>query len=145
VDYSYVHVTGKLVETQFTIHASEDYITLYADCTYHFISETLHWFRCFFFVRWHIRLSGLFLFRISYKIMNLIDIRWDSLDRGSARRKAATYTTQRKQNKCRQTVMPRVGSEPTIQVFERAKTLFRCFCKRQINVVLKTGVPTLLM
>jgi hypothetical protein len=41
------------------------------------------------------------------------------LGRGSARRKAATYT----QNKGRQTSMPRVEFEPTIPVFERAKTL----------------------
>jgi hypothetical protein len=38
--------------------------------------------------------------------------RQDSLDGGSARRKAATYT----QNK-----LPRVGFEDTIPVFERAK------------------------
>jgi hypothetical protein len=41
------------------------------------------------------------------------------LDRGSARRKAATYT----QNKRTQTSMPRVGFEPTIPVFELAKTI----------------------
>jgi hypothetical protein len=41
------------------------------------------------------------------------------LDGGSARRKAATYT----QNKRTQTPMPLVGFEPTIPVFERAKTV----------------------
>jgi hypothetical protein len=43
--------------------------------------------------------------------------RYDSLDRGTARRKTSTYT----QNKCTQTSMPRVGFEPMIPVFERAK------------------------
>jgi hypothetical protein len=36
---------------------------------------------------------------------------------GSARRKVATYT----QNKRTQTYMPEVGFEPTIPAFERAK------------------------
>jgi hypothetical protein len=45
--------------------------------------------------------------------------RQDSLDRGSARRKAAAYT----QNKCEQTFMPRVWFEPTIPVFELAETV----------------------
>jgi hypothetical protein len=44
------------------------------------------------------------------------------LDEWSARRKAATYTGQYKQNKRRQTSMSLVGFEPTIPVFERAKT-----------------------
>jgi hypothetical protein len=35
--------------------------------------------------------------------------------------KAATYTEQHKENKRIQTSMPRVGFEPTIPVFERAK------------------------
>jgi hypothetical protein len=39
---------------------------------------------------------------------------------GSARNKAATYTQT--QNKRKQTSMPRVGFEPTIPVFDRAKT-----------------------
>jgi hypothetical protein len=42
------------------------------------------------------------------------------LDGGPARRKAATYT----QNKRTQTFMPRVGFEPTTPVFERAKTVY---------------------
>jgi hypothetical protein len=37
-------------------------------------------------------------------------------------RKAASYTGQHKYKKCGQTSMPRVGSEPTIPVFDRAKT-----------------------
>jgi hypothetical protein len=41
----------------------------------------------------------------------------------SARRKAATYTGQHKQNKRRQTSMPRVGFELMIPLFERAKTV----------------------
>jgi hypothetical protein len=45
------------------------------------------------------------------------------LGRGITRRKAATYTGQHKQNKRRQTGMLRVGFEPTIPLFERAKTL----------------------
>jgi hypothetical protein len=48
--------------------------------------------------------------------------RYDSLDGGSARRKAATYTAQA-HNKRTQTTMPRVGLEPTIPVYERAKTV----------------------
>jgi hypothetical protein len=41
------------------------------------------------------------------------------LDGGSAHRKAATYT----QNKRTETSVPRVGLEPTTPVFERAKTV----------------------
>jgi hypothetical protein len=44
------------------------------------------------------------------------------LGRGSARRKVAAYTEKHKQNKCRETSMPRVGLQPTILVYERAKT-----------------------
>jgi hypothetical protein len=39
-------------------------------------------------------------------------------------RKAATYTGQHKQNKCRQISMPRAGFESTIPVFELAKTFY---------------------
>jgi hypothetical protein len=42
---------------------------------------------------------------------------------GSARRNAAAYTGQHKQNKRGQTSMPRMGVEPTIPVFERANTV----------------------
>jgi hypothetical protein len=41
------------------------------------------------------------------------------MDGGSARRKAATYT----QNKRTQTSMPQVGFEPAIPVFELPKTV----------------------
>jgi hypothetical protein len=41
------------------------------------------------------------------------------MDGGSVRRKAATYA----QNKRTQTLMPRVAFEPTIAMFERAKTV----------------------
>jgi hypothetical protein len=44
------------------------------------------------------------------------------LDGEEARRKAATYTGQYKQNKCRQTSMPCVGFEPEILAFERTNT-----------------------
>jgi hypothetical protein len=47
----------------------------------------------------------------------------DSLDGGSARRKAATYAGQQIQNKRTQPSMPRVGFEPTTPMFERAKTV----------------------
>jgi hypothetical protein len=55
-------------------------------------------------------------------VMNFIDSQYDSLDEWSARRKAATYTGQHKQNKRRQTSVPRVGFEPTIPVFHRTMT-----------------------
>jgi hypothetical protein len=42
---------------------------------------------------------------------------------GSGRRKVANYRTTQTQNKRTQTSMPRVGFEPTIPVFERAKTV----------------------
>jgi hypothetical protein len=47
------------------------------------------------------------------------------LGRGSARRKAATcaHRTPQTQYNRTQTSMPQVGFEPTIQVFERAKTV----------------------
>jgi hypothetical protein len=45
---------------------------------------------------WRIRLSGLFPFRITFEIMNLIDSWYDSMDGGSGRHKAATYTGEHK-------------------------------------------------
>jgi hypothetical protein len=54
-----------------------------------------------------------------FQFLSPIRSRYDSLDGGSARRKAATYT----QNKRTQTSMPRVGLEPTIPVLERVKTV----------------------
>jgi hypothetical protein len=44
-----------------------------------------------------------------FKIMNLTDSSWDVLGRGSARRKAATYSGKRKH-----TSMPRFRFEPKI-------------------------------
>jgi hypothetical protein len=59
-----------------------------------------------------------------FTFLNPIHSRSDSLDGGSARRKAATtHRTTQTQNKRTQTSMPRVGFEPTIPVFERAKTV----------------------
>jgi hypothetical protein len=49
-----------------------------------------------------------------FQFLNPKHSRQDSLDGGSASRKAATYT---------QISMPRVGLEPTIPAFERAKTV----------------------
>jgi hypothetical protein len=45
------------------------------------------------------------------------------LARGSARHKSTTYTAQHKHNKRIETSMPKVGFEPTIPAFERAKTV----------------------
>jgi hypothetical protein len=45
------------------------------------------------------------------------------LDRGSARRKASTYTGQHNTEKRGHTSMPLVGFEPTIPVFEWPKTV----------------------
>jgi hypothetical protein len=49
-----------------------------------------------------------------FQFTNLIHSRLDSLDGGSARLRAATYT---------QTSMSPVGFEPTMSVLERAKTV----------------------
>jgi hypothetical protein len=59
---------------------------------------------------------------------------------GSARRKAATYTGQHKQNKRTQTSTPLVGFEPTIPVFERAKTVHAL--DRAANVVGSHDIKT---
>jgi hypothetical protein len=48
-----------------------------------------------------------------FQFLNPIHSQWDSLDGGSDRRKAATYT----QNKRTQTSMPRLGFELTTAVF----------------------------
>jgi hypothetical protein len=55
--------------------------------------------------------------------MDVLDIWQDSLDGGSARRKASTYTGQHNTEKRGHTSMPRVGFEPKIPVFERPKTV----------------------
>jgi hypothetical protein len=52
-----------------------------------------------------------------------MDIWYDSLDGGSARRKASTYTGQHNKEKRGHTSMPRAGFEPTIPMFERPKTV----------------------
>jgi hypothetical protein len=59
-----------------------------------------------------------------FRFLNPIRSQYDSLDGGSARRKAATCTdrTTQTQKKPTQTSMPQVGLEPTIPAFERAKT-----------------------
>jgi hypothetical protein len=44
----------------------------------------------------HIRLCGLFPFRINSEIMNLLDSWYDSFDGGATQRKVATYTRQHK-------------------------------------------------
>jgi hypothetical protein len=54
-----------------------------------------------------------------FQFLNPILSRQNSLDGGSACRKAATYT----QNKSTQTSMLRVRFELTIQVFQQAKTI----------------------
>jgi hypothetical protein len=60
-----------------------------------------------------------------FLVFYLIHSRYDSLDGGSVRIKAATctYRTPETQNKCTQTFMPRVVFEPTIQVLQRVKTV----------------------
>jgi hypothetical protein len=55
-----------------------------------------------------------------FQLLNLMHSRYDSLDGGSALIKATAYTQN---NKRTQTPMPWVGFEPTIPVFERAKTV----------------------
>jgi hypothetical protein len=45
------------------------------------------------------------------------------LDAGSVGRKAATHRTTQTQNKLTQTSMSKVGFEPSIPVFERAKAV----------------------
>jgi hypothetical protein len=61
-----------------------------------------------------------------FQFLNLVHSRWDSLKRGSARRKASTYSQNKQtQNKRTQTSMPWGGFEPTIPAFERANTVLR--------------------
>jgi hypothetical protein len=59
-----------------------------------------------------------------FQFFNPTHSRQDSLDGGSVLRKASTYT----QNKRTQASMPEVGFEPTIPVFERAKTVHALNC-----------------
>jgi len=53
--------------------------------------------------------------------MNLLDSSQDSLNGGSARHKASTYTWDNAEKRWR-TSMPRMGFEPTIPVFERPRS-----------------------
>jgi hypothetical protein len=54
---------------------------------------------------------------------SILDIWYDSLDGGSARRKVTTYTGQHNTEKRGHTSMPRAGFEPTIPVFEWSNTV----------------------
>jgi hypothetical protein len=54
-----------------------------------------------------------------WKLRIYMDIWWDSLDGGSARREASTYTVQHNTEKRGHTFIPRAGFEPAIPVFER--------------------------
>jgi hypothetical protein len=59
-----------------------------------------------------------------FQFLDLLNSRKDSLDGGLARRKAATCTQDSTHTEFNaQTSMPQVGFEPTIPVFERAKTV----------------------
>jgi hypothetical protein len=78
--------------------------------------------------------------RFFFQLLNPVHSRQDSLDGGSAHRKAATYThrTTQTQNKRTLAPMPRVGFEPTIPVFEQAKIRISCLklrghCDRHCN------------
>jgi hypothetical protein len=53
-----------------------------------------------------IRPCDLFQFGISSEVMNQFDIWWDTLDGGSAQRKAYTYTGQHNTERRGQTSMP---------------------------------------
>jgi hypothetical protein len=64
-----------------------------------------------------------------FRFYNRIQSRLDSLDRGWARRKVATYT----QTIRKQTFMPWVGFQSTIPAFERAKIIHAL--DRAANVV----------
>jgi hypothetical protein len=61
----------------------------------------------------------------AFSVFDPIHSRYDSLDGGSARRKAATYTEQYKHRiNAHKTSMPRVGFEPMIPAFGRAKAVY---------------------
>jgi hypothetical protein len=60
---------------------------------------------------------------VVFQFLNPIHSRQDSLDRGSARRKASTDRTTQTQNKRTQTSVLPVGFELTIPVLERPKTI----------------------
>jgi hypothetical protein len=56
-----------------------------------------------------------FQFKIIYEIMDQLDVWWDSLDRGSARHKASTYTGQHNTETQGQTCMSLGDSNPQSQ------------------------------
>jgi hypothetical protein len=58
-----------------------------------------------------------------FQFLNPIYSRYDSLEGGSVRRKATTYThtTTQTQNKRTQTSVPRMGFEHTVPPFKREK------------------------
>jgi hypothetical protein len=58
----------------------------------------------------------------SFLILYTVDSTPWTVDQPVAR-PLPTHRTAQTQNKCRQTIMPRVGFEPTTPVFERAKVL----------------------
>jgi hypothetical protein len=59
-----------------------------------------------------------------FQFLNPVHSRQDSLEGGSAHRKAITYTQDNTNtNEYTQTCTPRVGSELTTPVFERGKTV----------------------
>jgi hypothetical protein len=62
-------------------------------------------------------------------LTDLVNSRHDSLDGRSARRKAAIYIGQHKENKRKQNSMLRVGFKPTTPVFERVDTFQALDCK----------------
>jgi hypothetical protein len=64
-----------------------------------------------------------------FQFRNPVYSRYNSLNGGSARRKAATYTY----NKSTKTSMPRVEFEPMTIVFERAKTVHALHCEATVN------------
>jgi hypothetical protein len=66
----------------------------------------------------------LLLISTAFQFLDLLHSRQDSLDGGSAHRKAVPciHRTAQTQNKRTQTSMPQVEFEPTIALFERTKT-----------------------
>jgi hypothetical protein len=75
------------------------------------------------FLSCRIRLRGLFPFRSFCEAMNLVDSQYNTLDGGSARRKAATYTGLYKHG-INAEIRSCLGwdSNPRSQCFERTKT-----------------------
>jgi hypothetical protein len=63
------------------------------------------------------------------------------LGRGSASRKACTYTQNNTQNKCTQTSMPGVAFEPTTPVFERTKTVHALYRTATVMGGMRRYIP----